>query len=173
MASSGNRSLLEFFCKATTNFSDDELDEDPNKESKIPEGSKPLNKKYKRSFHSSWKDKFLWLEYDHESECMYCTYCKEAKKNNSYTTGCQNFRITNVKKHASSRDHRVAAESYVMRLSGATVTAGFHRLTTEHEEAIIAAMGNIYWLAKEDIASLKYNSLNSLVSLGTRQWKWK
>ena len=57
----------------------------------------------------------------------------------------------------------MATESYIMGLSGATVTAGFHRLTTECEEAIIAAMKNIYWLAnKRRQALLKYNSLNSL-----------
>ncbi len=46
-----------------------------------------------------------------------------------------------------------------------SVAAGFLRLTTEREKAIIAAMRNVYWLAKKDIASLKYKSLNSLVKL--------
>ena len=52
-----------------------------------------------------------------------------------------------------------------MKLSGATVPAGFYRLTTEHEQAIVSAMRNVYWLSKEDVASLKYNSLNKLVEL--------
>ena len=52
-----------------------------------------------------------------------------------------------------------------MKVSGATVTAGFQRINTEREEAVIAALKNVYWLAKEDIASMKYNSLNSLVKL--------
>ena len=157
-----NRSLLEFFSVKNIGYSE-LTDDEPDEDAKFPDTSKPPSKKYKRSFCQSWKEKFLWLEYD--GERMYCTYCKEAKKNNSYTGGCLNFRITDIQKHASSRDHRMATESYAMRLSGATVTAGFHRLTTEREEAVVAAMRNVYWLAKEDIASLKYKSLNSLVKL--------
>ena len=52
-----------------------------------------------------------------------------------------------------------------MKTSGATVTASLRRLTTINEEAVLAALRNIYWLAKEDVASLKYNSLNELTKL--------
>ena len=48
-------------------------------------------KKCKQSFCTSWKDKCLWLKYD--GDCMYCMYCLEANKTNSYTVGCKNFRI--------------------------------------------------------------------------------
>ena len=119
--------------------------------------------KYKRCFCPSWKDKFLWLQY--KDGCMYCTYCLETNKHNSYTSGCQNFRTSDIQKHSKSRDHRSATEAYAMKLSGATVPAGFYRLTTEHEQAIVSAMRNVYWLSKEDVASLKYNSLNKLVEL--------
>ena len=89
---------------------------------------------------------------------MYCTYCEELSKRNSYTSGCQNFRITDIQKHAKSKDHRSATETCAMKSAGATVTSGFSRLTDEREQAIVAAMRNLYWLAKEDVASLKYNS---------------
>ena len=106
----------------------------------------------------------LLIEYHHDSECMYCIYCKRVMKRNNQQPRCQNSRITDVQKHKrQSSNHCVATESYIMGLSGATVTTGFHRLTTECEEAIIAAMKNIYWLAnKRRQALLKYNSLNSL-----------
>ena len=39
------------------------------------------------------------------------------------------------------------------------------RSTTINEEGVMAAMRNIYWLAKEDVASLKYTSLNELTKL--------
>ncbi len=55
-----------------------------------------------------------------------------------------------------------------MRLSGATMTAGFHRLTTQREEAIIAAMRNVYWLAKEDNNSFIKIQLFELVSKPSR-----
>ena len=38
-------------------------------------------------------------------------------------------------------------------------------MTTEREQAIACAMRNVYWLSKEDVPSLKYNSLNKLVEL--------
>ena len=50
-----------------------------------------------------------------------------------------------------------------MEHSGSAVTEAFTRIVDECEEAIIATMTNVYWLAIEDIASLKYNSLNKLV----------
>ena len=46
-----------------------------------------------------------------------------------------------------------------MKTSGETITGAFSRMTSLNEEAVVAAMRNIYWLAKEDIASLKYNYL--------------
>lgn len=39
------------------------------------------------------------------------------------------FRMPDVQKHAKSRDHRSATEAYAIKLSGATVPAGFIRLT--------------------------------------------
>ena len=45
-----------------------------------------------------------------------------------------------------------------MKSAGAMVTSGFSRLTDEREQAIVAAMKNLHWLVKEDVASLKYNS---------------
>ena len=162
----GKKTLLEFFTKNSTS---EELDctdsshSDTDEEVGPMKQSNPPRKKYKRSFCSSWKEKFMWLEYD--GQAMYCTYCKDAKKSNSYTSGCCNFRITDVQKHASGRDHRAAVEAYAMKVSGVTVTAGFQRINTEREEAVIAALKNVYWLAKEDISSMKYNSLNSLVKL--------
>ena len=125
----------------------------------------PSKKKSKRSFCKSWLDKFVWLRYDDVEEAMFCYYCKEAKKTNSYTSGCKNFRVTDVQKHAQSRDHRLAAEAYAMKKSGVTVTAAFTKIIDLREEAILAAMMNVYWLAKEDIASIKYNSLNELVKM--------
>ena len=47
------------------------------------------------------------------------------------------------------------------------MTAALWRSTTINEEGVMAALRNIYWLAKEDVASLKYTctSLNALTKL--------
>ena len=103
----------------------------------------------------------MWLQYD--DSAMYCTFCEKANKSNTFTSGCKNYHVTDVQKHSHSKDHCLASEAYAMEHSGSVVMEAFTRIVDDHEEAIIAAMTNIYWLAVEDIASLKYNSLNKLV----------
>ena len=121
----------------------------------------PCKKPVRRSLCKSWLDKFVWLRYN--DGAMYCTFCKKANKSNTFTSGCKNYRVTDVQKHSRSKDHCLASEAHAMEHSGSTVTEAFTRMVDECEEAIIATMTNVYWLAVEDIASLKYNSLNKLV----------
>ena len=121
----------------------------------------PCKKSVRRSLCKSWLDKFVWLRYN--DGAMYCTFCKKANKSNTFTSGCKNYRVTDVQKHSRSKDHCLASEAHAMEHSGSTVTEAFTRMVDECEEAIIATMTNVYWLAVEDIASLKYNSLNKLV----------
>ena len=128
----------------------------------------PSQKVYKRAFSRSWLEKFVWLRYesyDEDLHRMYCKYCEQSNKDNTYTSGCKNFRISDIKKHSRSRDHSAATEAYLSKTSGATVTAALSRSTTINEEGVMAALRNIYWLAKEDLASLKYTSLNELTKL--------
>lgn len=122
----------------------------------------PSKKVYKRVFNRLWLEKFVWLTYNEEDDRMYSEYCAQSRKANNYTSGSQNFRISDIKKHGKSRDHSAATEAYLLKTSGATVKAAVQRLTTVNEEAVMAAMRNVYWLAKEDVASVKYNSLNGL-----------
>ena len=135
---------------------------DESTETETESDSVPRKKFYKQSFKSSWLDKFIWLTFDGDK--MYCKYCLEIKKN-SYTVGCRNFQISDINKHTRSRDQSAAAEAYLLKASGATVTSALSRVVSLNEEAVIAALKNIYWLAKEDVASLKYNSLNELTKL--------
>ena len=114
-------------------------------------------KSSKRLFCKSWLQTFIWLKYDEAEGYMYCKHCQEIQKKNSYTSRCKNFRLSDIQKHGKCHDHSAAAEAYLMKTSGATITAAFSRMTSINEEAVMAAMRNIYWLAKEDIASLKYN----------------
>jgi hypothetical protein len=38
----------------------------------------------KRSFRPSWKNKFPWLEYDSESNYMFCILCRDNNKQNAF-----------------------------------------------------------------------------------------
>ena len=67
--------------------------------------------------------------------------------------------MSDIQKHGKCHDHSVAAEAYLMKTSGETIIGTFSRMTSLNKEAVMAAMRNIYWLAKENIATLKYNYL--------------
>ena len=45
---------------------------------------------------------------------MYCKYCEETSKDNIYTSGCKNFRISDIQKHLRSHDHSASTETYLM-----------------------------------------------------------
>ena len=117
-----------------------------------PDGSEdkeivePTAKKSKRLFCTSWKDKYLWLHYD--SDFMYCKYGLDA---NSYTSGCKNFCISDIQKHVLGKDHRSAVKIYANEIIG---SYSAYCISDEHEEAILAALKNVHWLAKEDVAPL-------------------
>ena len=136
------------------------INESPPDGSEDKEIVEPTAKKSKQLFCTLWKDKYLWLNYDGDF-----MYCLDANKKNSYTSGCKNFCISDIQKHALGKDHRSEVEIYAMKSSEATVPIAFQRISDEREEAILAALKNVYWLAKEDVASLKYNSLNELVEI--------
>ena len=113
-----NHSLYEFF-QVSHKTCEDLLeleDESEEEAAEVVQKEKPPCKKYKRCFCPSWKGKFMWLQYKDGS--MYCTYCLETNKHNSYTSGCQNFRTSDIQKHSKSRDHCSATEVYAMKLSG-------------------------------------------------------
>ena len=56
----------------------------------------PSKKVYKRSFSSVWLEKFVWLRYDARLDRMCCKYCEQSNKANTYTSGCKNFRISDI-----------------------------------------------------------------------------
>ena len=126
--------------------------------------SMPPSKKPKRSFNSEWLREFSWLSYIDGR--MFCTVCKHGGRSNLYSiAGCSNFRVSDLRKHSKCNEHRFALEAVRLQESSNTVSDCVNRMSTRTEVAVTCAMRNVYWLASEDIASLKYNSLNDLVTL--------
>ena len=92
-------------------------------------------------------------------------FCKECVKHkNKGTKGCQNFPIDNVKKHSTSNEHMAAIKCSSMATAGSNVTRLWDRQLSQEEEVVQAAMKNVYWLAKEELATIKYVSLINLVN---------
>ena len=98
--------------------------------------------------------------------CMFCTVCMHDGRSNIYSTvGCSKFRVSDLRKHSKCNEHKFALEVVRLQESSNTVSGRVNRMSTHAEVAVTCAMRNVYWLASEDIASLKYNSLNDLVTL--------
>ena len=96
-----------------------------------------------------WLEEFAWLEYRLDENKMHCSLCRKSKKNNTFTEGCQNFTRKTVEYHVGRLDdvHAVEADlnSTIRPLSTAAV-----RILQQNEEATIAAMRCVYWLAKTE-----------------------
>ena len=105
---------------------------------------------------------YPWLRFDSALGVMYCKYCRECSSLGVYATGTKNFKNTNLKRHVSSADHRHAV---VVGTSCARLDDVAAQMISTADAAVITAMRNIYWLAKEEVATLKYSSLNDLLVL--------
>ena len=106
-------------------------------------------------FRQRWKSNYPWLTYDTTRRLMFCSICQRHKKNNQYASGTKNFKHTNILRHMKSLDHRKALEAEAYQ---SLCTQAY----SEKRKAVMAAIRNVYWLAKEEIATLKYGSLNLL-----------
>lgn len=69
-----------------------------------------------------------------------------------------NSRRTNILRHIRSHDHKNAIEAEGCR----SLTAMQVELIGQKTKAVVR---NVYWLAKKEVATLKYTSLNHLVLL--------
>jgi len=91
---------------------------------------------------------------------MACSVCLKHTKNNSMTSANSNFRTSTLTRHADSNDHKAAvlADSMAPQFAHAV-----KNLQTSKEKSIIDALRIVFWLAKEDIAISKYNSMLALL----------
>ena len=156
---SGMADLRSYFLPSGSSSNSRNVEEEEEETESMPPSKKP-----KRSFNSEWLCEFSWLSYIDGR--MFCTVCKHGGRSNFYSTaGCSNFRVSDLRKHSKRNEHRFALEAVRLQESSNTVSDCVNRMSTRTEVAITCAMRNVYWLASEDIASLKYNSLNDLVTL--------
>ena len=104
----------------------------------------------KRSFQTEWLTKYAWIKY--EDGEMYCSVCKAFKKKNTLTSGSTNFCTSTLVRHIESRDHR---ESVIARQSGQRMEMMIKKSFSK-DKSLIAALRTVYFMAKQDIASIKY-----------------
>ena len=71
-----------------------------------------LNKKIREDFDSNWLRIYPWLEQSEDingKTVMFCSWCKNANKENIFTTGTQSFRKQTLERHLNIDDHKIAA----------------------------------------------------------------
>ncbi|XP_053398417.1 zinc finger protein 862-like [Mercenaria mercenaria] len=91
--------------------------------------------KRKRNFQDSWKSEYSWLKCDDESVGMVCTVCVKFEESGSFVTGCTNFKIQTIKKHAMSESHCQNTRKSEAR-SSSTSTASERSLSMLNSAAI-------------------------------------
>ena len=102
-----------------------------------------------RAFLPSWKTTYQWVYLDRTGE-MWCKYCLDVCKTNSFTSGCKTFRKDNLAKHIKTSDHRAALNAISGRRDMERAIANAH---CSEEQAVIATLKTVYFMAKKNLAS--------------------
>ena len=73
-----------------------------------------------RNFDENWKEFYVWLIYDKETNLMFCSLCKNGNKKNVFVTGCDKFRRDYINDHQNFEDHKqaVAAKNASVNFNG-------------------------------------------------------
>lgn len=138
---------------------DDDKKEEESSEDKLDNEQSTSQPREKRQFQVKWltDDRFKnWLVYDEKNASMTCRICTKMSKKNPFTTGCTNFRTSTLIRHQTSADHTNA-------ISDTSEQSNFKKavetIIDKKHHAILSAMRSVYWLCKEKIATVKFNSL--------------
>ena len=104
----------------------------------------------------------------YEKEVMFCYFCQKSKTNSfASAKGCTNFRTSTLHRHKDCKEHEDAVNEEAMR---DTFNNTQHHVFRAQSQVILTAMRAVYWLAKEDVATVKYNSLlNFLMKLASNK----
>ena len=99
---------------------------------------------------------------------MFCYFCRKSKEIHRFASaeGCTHFRALTLQRHKDCKEDGNAVNEEAMRDMFSNTQ---RRLFREQSQAILIAMRAVYWLVKEDKATVKYDSLlNFLVEVGPK-----
>ena len=101
---------------------------------------------------------------------MFCYFYWKSKTNPfASAEGCTNFRTSTLQRHKDCKEHEDAVNEEATRDMFSNTQCHVFR---EQSQAIPTAMRAVYWLAKEDIATVKYDLLlNFLDKVGVESLK--
>ena len=93
---------------------------------------------------------------------MRCKYFTDVHKTNSFTSGCRTFKKDNLVKHVQTSDHRAALSVISGRHDMERAVANAHR---SEEQAVIAALKTVYFMAKKNLASNIFSDLKEFLTV--------
>ena len=106
----------------------------------------------------SWRTAFPWVFLNNGA--MLCRYCVHAGKTNAFMAGCSKFKKDNLRKHVTASDHRAALDAVSMRRNSEHAVVNAHR---SKEQAVIAALKTVYFMAKKNFASDVFSDLKEFL----------
>ena len=70
-------------------------------------------KKVQQDIEADWVKKYPWLEIQtiDGTKRLFCAYCKNTNKNNSFTQGSTNVQSNSIVRHEKIEDHKIAVSS--------------------------------------------------------------
>ena len=165
-------SLLRYFTaskgkeKATS-----EGDSIPNTEDSLGTAEGKNGRKRVRAFQESWQSGRPWLEYEGDTNTMFCSYCKRFaldKSSFGSEAGCSTFRLDGIKKHKSSVAHsraEVAFQNNSLEPGTAPLEACLLNMEKEAVERLMKLFHTTYYLVQ---AERPFSDLAGLCSLQER-----
>jgi len=121
-----------------------------------------------RTFQHQWQSNNPWLKYDAVRKAMFCTLFLEAGMTNTFTEGCTMIKKDNVTKHGETKGKNGHKNAVIaVKLKTNMVNAN-RKAVQRNEQASIAFLRNVYWMAKTDSPNSLMKDLNELLKLQVR-----
>ena len=122
--------------------------------------AKPSESKACREFRDDCLKNHPWLEYDGHK--MTCKTCVAEGKDNPFTSGCTNLRHSTLVRHMQTNQHKASLEAVSLR---STMNKQTMSVISKKNTAVTSTLRSVYWLAKEQLPTLKHRSLLNLQRL--------
>ena len=106
-----------------------------------------------------------WLAYDEANGVMTCRFCLASNFDNNFTRGCRDLQRSALVRHINPiicKDHSRAVADAEQRKANAIAV---QNVLTFEEAAVDKALKTVCWLAKEEVASMKFPSLRQLLTM--------
>ena len=122
---------------------------------------RPAAKKRTKVFQVSWlsdPEFKSWLAYDETNGVMTCRFCLASNFDNNFTRGCRDLQRSALVRHINPiiyKDHSRAVADAEHRKANAIAV----------QSALTFQEAAVYWLAKEEVAGMKFPSLMQLLTM--------